>query len=110
MSHDNRVHVRKGDMVAIISGKNKGHKGRVLRVIPDKSRVVVEGANVVKKHQRRTPKVMQSGIIEKEAPLASANVMLFCSKCDRATRAGTRQLENGRSVRACKKCGEVIDR
>ena len=110
MSHDNRVHVRKGDMVAIISGKNKGHKGRVLRVIPDKQRVVVEGANVVKKHQRRTPKVMQSGIIEKEAPLSSANVMLHCSKCDRSTRVGLKQLESGRTVRACKKCGEVIDR
>jgi len=110
VSHGNRVHVRKGDMVKIIAGKDRGHKGRVLRVIPGQGRVVVEGANVVKKHQRRTPKVMQSGIIEKEAPLASANVMLHCSKCDRATRAGRKLLETGRAVRVCKQCGEVIDR
>ncbi|MEW6523266.1 MAG: 50S ribosomal protein L24 [Bacillota bacterium] len=110
MSHGNRVHVRKGDMVKVIAGKDRGHKGRVLRVVPETGRVVVEGANIVKKHQRPTQKVMQGGIVDKEAPLASSNVMLYCSKCDQASRAGKKMLETGRVVRVCKRCGEVIDR
>jgi large subunit ribosomal protein L24 len=110
MSRDKQVHVRTGDTVKVIAGKDKGAKGRIIRVIPETGRVVVEGVNIVKKHQRPTQKVMQGGIVEKEAPLDASNVMLFCSKCNRATRVGKKTLETGRAVRVCKQCGEVLDR
>lgn len=104
-----KVHVRKGDTVVVITGKDKGKKGKVLRVIPSQRRVVVEGVNIVKRHTRPNPKLQQGGILEKEAPLDSSNVMLVCTKCDRPTRVGRRLLPDGSKVRVCKKCGEVID-
>ena len=102
--------MRKGDMIEVIAGKNKGAKGRVLRVLPGTGRIVVEGINMVKKHQKPTPKVMQGGIVEKEGPIVCSNVMLLCSKCDQPTRVGRKTLETGKVVRTCKKCGEVVDR
>ncbi len=110
MNKGNRVHVRKGDMVEVIAGKNKGAKGRVIRVLPRTGRVVVEGINMVKKHQKPTPKVMQGGIVEKEGPIVCSNVMLLCSKCDEPTRVGRKTLQTGKVVRTCRKCGEVVDR
>ena len=104
-----KVHVKKGDLVMVIKGKDAGKKGKVLRVIPKEGRVVVEGVNIVKKHTRPTPKMPQGGIIEKEAPMSSSKVMLFCTKCNRPTRVGKRFLADGKKVRYCKKCGEVID-
>jgi len=104
-----KVHVKKGDLVMVIKGKDAGKKGKVLRVIPKEGRVVVEGVNIVKKHTRPTPKMPQGGIIEKEAPMSSSKVMLFCTKCNRPTRIGKRFLADGKKVRYCKKCGEVID-
>lgn len=104
------THVRKGDNVLVISGKAKGKKGKVLRTIPETDRVVVEGANMVKKHQRATRKVMQGGVIEKEAPMAASNVMLLCRNCHRPARTGRRVLADGRSVRVCRRCDEVIDK
>ncbi|MGB9661589.1 MAG: 50S ribosomal protein L24 [Moorellaceae bacterium] len=104
-----KIHVRKGDTVVVITGKDKGKRGKVLRVIPSERRVVVEGVNIVKRHMRPTPKLQQGGIIEKEAPLDSSNVMLVCTKCDKPTRVGRRILPDGTKVRVCKKCGEVID-
>lgn len=104
-----KVHVRKGDTVVVIAGKDKGKKGKILRVIPSEQRVIVEGVNKVKRHMRPNPQLQQGGIIEKEAPLHSSNVMLVCTKCDRPTRIGRRILADGRKVRVCKKCGEVID-
>ncbi|MGI9953018.1 50S ribosomal protein L24 [Moorellaceae bacterium AZ2] len=103
------MHVRKGDTVVVIAGKDKGKKGKVLRVIPSEQRVVVEGVNIVKRHMRPNPQLQQGGIIEKEAPLHSSNVMLVCTKCDQPTRIGRRILADGQKVRVCKKCGEVID-
>ena len=103
-----KVHVRKGDTVLVITGKSAGKKGKVLSVIPDKGRVVVEGVNVVKRHTRPTRKMLQGGIMEKEAPIHSSNVMLFCGKCNAPTRVGKKLLENGEKVRICKKCGEAI--
>lgn len=105
-----KLHVRTGDTVVVISGKHKGARGKILRVDREKGRVVVEQVNLVKRHQRPTPKVMQGGIIQKEAPLAASNVMLVCGKCHKPTRVGHTFLEDGRKVRVCKKCGEVIDR
>ncbi|PZN09408.1 MULTISPECIES: 50S ribosomal protein L24 [Thermaerobacter] len=105
-----KMSIRKGDTVLVISGKDAGKKGKVLRALPAEERVVVEGVNIVKRHQRPRPGVVQSGIIEKEAPIHRSNVMLVCPRCGRPTRVAKKQLDDGRRVRACKKCGEVIDR
>lgn len=105
-----KLHVRRGDTVLVITGKDRGKKGKVLRAIPDRWRVIVEGVNLVKRHQRPTRQVMQGGIIEKEAPIHVSNVMLVCPRCGSPTRVGRRRLEDGRRVRVCKKCGEDIDR
>lgn len=103
-----KVHVRKGDTALVITGKNAGKKGKVLRVIPDSSRVIVEGVNIVKRHARPTQKLPQGGITEKEAPIHSSNVMLYCSKCNSPTRVGKKILDNGEKIRICKKCGETL--
>jgi len=103
-----KVHVRKGDTVLVIRGKDAGKKGKVLEVQPAKSRVVVEGVNKVKRHTRPTRRISQGGIMEKEAPIHSSNVMLFCTKCNKPTRVGKKILEDGKKVRQCKKCGEVL--
>ncbi|AGK99953.1 50S ribosomal protein L24 [Desulfoscipio gibsoniae] len=103
-----KVHVHKGDTVLVIRGKSAGKKGKVLEVQPAKSRVVVEGVNKVKRHAKPTRSMPQGGITEKEAPIHSSNVMLYCSKCNRPTRVGKKILEDGKKVRQCKKCGEVL--
>lgn len=103
-----KVHVRKGDTVLIITGKNAGKRGKVLAVDPGKSRVTVEGANIVKRHSKPTQNMPQGGIVEKEAPIHSSNVMLVCSKCGSPTRVAKKIMENGKKERACQKCGEVI--
>lgn len=103
-----KVHVRKGDTALVTAGKDAGKKGKVLRVIPDNSRVIIEGVNVVKRHTRPTQRMPQGGISEKEAPIHSSNVMLYCSKCNNPTRVGRKILDNGEKIRICKKCGESI--
>ncbi|MDI6823785.1 MAG: 50S ribosomal protein L24 [Bacillota bacterium] len=105
-----KLHVRTGDTVVVISGKHKGARGKILRTEPDRGRVVVEQVNLVKRHQRPTAKVMQGGIIQKEAPIHASNVMLVCTRCHKPTRVGHTFLEGGRKVRVCRRCGEVIDR
>lgn len=104
-----KVHVRKGDQVLVITGKNAGKRGKVLQVFPVLQRVVVEGVNIVKRHSRPTRTLPQGGIIEKEAPIASSNVMLICTKCNQPTRIA-KKLVDQKYYRACKKCGEIIDR
>ncbi|ADG81193.1 50S ribosomal protein L24 [Thermincola ferriacetica] len=106
----NKIHVRKGDTVVIISGDEAGQKGKVLEVLPKENRVVVEGRNIVKRHTRPTQKLPQGGIIEKEAPIASSNVMIYCPKCDGPRRIGKQILENGKKIRVCRKCGETLDK
>lgn len=101
--------IKKDDTVMVISGNEKGKKGRVLSVIPKKNRVIVEGVNIIKRHMRPSKKYAQGGIIEKEGPVHRSNVMLVCPKCERPTRIGNEILENGKKVRKCKKCGEVIE-
>lgn len=105
-----KVHVRTGDVVLVLKGKDRGKRGKVLRVIPKEGRVVVEGVNIVKRHTKPSRKVMQGGIIEKEAPIASSKVMLICPRCQEPSRMGKRRLESKGAVRVCKKCGEVIDK
>ena len=104
------AHVRRGDLVGVIAGKERGKRGKVLRVLPDDGRVVVERINMMKKHQRPTQKLRQGGIIEREGPLAISNVLLVCSRCDRPVRSGIRVLGDGRKTRVCKRCGESIDK
>ncbi|OLB09792.1 MAG: 50S ribosomal protein L24 [Candidatus Rokubacteria bacterium 13_2_20CM_2_64_8] len=104
------VHVRKGDTVAVITGRERGKRGKVLRVSPEKGRVLVEHVNMVKKHQRPTQKLRQGGIIEREGAMALSNVLLVCSRCDKASRTGIKLLADGRKVRMCKRCGESVDK
>ncbi len=101
--------VHKDDTVLVISGKNKGKRGKVHRVIPDENRVLVEGVNIVKRHMKPRGATMQAGIIEKEAPINASNVMVVCGKCNKPTRVGYRFLDNGNKVRFCKECDEIFD-
>ena len=102
--------VRKGDMVVVIAGKEKGKRGKVLRVLTDKGRVVIEKINMIKKHQRPTQRLRQGGIIEREGALALSNVLPICSRCDKPARTGVKVLNDGRKVRTCKRCGEPMDK
>ncbi|MEK7880212.1 MAG: 50S ribosomal protein L24 [candidate division NC10 bacterium] len=103
-------HVKRGDLVAVIAGAERGKRGKVLRVLPDRGRVIVEKVNMIKKHQRPTQKLRQGGIIEREGSLNLSNVMVVCAKCDRPTRTGVQRLSEGKKVRVCKRCGEMIDK
>jgi large subunit ribosomal protein L24 len=104
------VHVRRGDTVGVIAGREKGKRGKVLRVLTGKGRVLVEHVNMVKKHQRPTQKLRQGGIIEREGALALSNVLVVCGRCDKPSRTGMKLLSDGRKVRSCKRCGEAIDK
>lgn len=105
-----KLHVKKGDTVVVLSGKDKGKKGKVIEALPQTAKVVVEGVHKVKRHTKPTQKLPQGGIITKEAPLASSKVMLICPACNKPTRIGKTLLANGKIARACKKCSEVIDK
>ena len=104
------AHVRRGDTVAEIAGRERGKRGKVLRVLPIGGRVLVEKINMMKKHQRPTQKLRQGGIIERESPLALSNVLVVCSRCDKPSRSGIKTLADGRKLRVCKRCGESIDK
>jgi large subunit ribosomal protein L24 len=101
--------IKKNDTVLVIRGDEKGKKGRVKAVQMEKNRLIVESINMIKKHMKPSKKQTQGGIIEKEAPIHRSNVMLLCSKCNKPTRIGHNILENGKKIRVCKKCGEVIE-
>ena len=102
-------YIRKDDKVKIITGKDKGKIGKVIRVLQDKNRVMVEKVNMVKRHSRPSAQNKQGGIIETEAPIHWSNVQLMCNKCMAPVRIEMRRLEDGKKVRACKKCKEIID-
>ncbi|PQP91004.1 50S ribosomal protein L24 [Paenibacillus sp. AR247] len=108
-SHSNKLHVKKEDTVMVISGKDKGKKGRVIAAYPRENRVLVEGVNMVKKHQKPNQSNPQGGIIEQEAPIHVSNVMHIDPKSGKVTRIGYKTLDNGKKVRVAKKSGEVID-
>ena len=103
-----KIHVRKNDTVIVISGKDKGKTGEVLKVSPKAGKVLVQGVNIVKKHQKANKAQMESAIIEKEAAINSSKVMLYCTKCKNATRISNKILDDGTKVRVCKKCGETF--
>ncbi|MFC2007462.1 50S ribosomal protein L24 [Chloroflexota bacterium] len=101
--------IRKNDTVLVISGKDKGKKGKVRFTYPKDNKVMVEGVNFIKKHSRATGQAKQAGIIDLEAPINISNVILLCDKCDHPARVGHSSLENGKKVRLCRTCREVID-
>jgi len=101
--------IRKDDTVIVIAGKDKGKKGKVRRALPSENRVIVEGLNMIKRHSRARRAVRQAGIIELEAPIHVSNVMLLCNKCGKPTRVNFRFLADGKKVRICNSCQEVID-
>ncbi|MCU0511304.1 MAG: 50S ribosomal protein L24 [Anaerolineae bacterium] len=105
--------IKKGDTVEIIAGKDLGERGEVVKVLPTDDRVIVNGVNTVKRHQKARPgpsgQQIPAQIVEKDAPLHLSNVMLVCSKCDKRTRVGYRIREDGFKVRVCKKCNADID-
>ena len=101
--------IHKDDTVLVISGKDKGKRGKVRRVLSDEGRLTVGGINMTKRHSRAKRAARQAGIIELEAPLSISKVMLICGKCDRPVRVGVRFLEDGKKVRICRSCGEVLD-
>lgn len=101
--------IRKNDMVLVITGKDKGKKGKVRLAHPKDERVVVEGVNFIKKHTKARRSARQAGIIEMEAPLHISNVLLLCSKCNHPARIGFTKLQDGKKVRICRSCREVID-
>ncbi len=103
-----KVHVKTKDEVIVISGKDKGSKGKVLSVNPKSGRVVVEGVAMVTKHQKSRAQGQPGGIIHKEAAIDASNVMLVCQKCGKPSRSGVK-VEDGKKTRICKKCGQQID-
>ncbi len=104
------LHIKKNDLVMVVSGKEKGKSGRILRVMPEKEKVLVEKINFVKRHARPHGKQRQGGILEKEAPLHVSNVMLLCEKCNKPIRIGRRIVEGSKKARYCRKCGEILDK
>lgn len=103
-----KLHVKKGDTVQILSGKDKGKQGKIISASPNAGKVVVEGINKVKRHSKPSMKVPQGGIISKEMPLHVCKVQLICPACNKPTRIAHKQI-NGKNARVCKKCGETID-
>ena len=101
--------IKKNDTAIVIAGDEKGKKGRVLSIDPGNGTLLLESINMIKKHMKPSKKYSQGGIIDKEAPIQRSNVMLVCPKCDNPTRIGNSILENGKKIRSCKKCGEVIE-
>ena len=101
--------IRKDDTVLVVTGKDQGKKGKVRFAYPREQSVIVEGVNFIKKHARAQKAVRQAGIIDLEAPVSVSNVMLLCNKCSKPARIGYRKLEDGRKVRFCRVCQEVID-
>lgn len=103
-----KFHVKKNDLVMVIAGKDKGKSGKVLSVLSQKNRVIVEKVNFIKRHTRPSAKQRQGGIIEREGPINISNVMLICTKCNKPSRIGKKSLEDDKKVRVCKKCGEIL--
>ena len=101
--------IHKNDTVMVIAGKDKGKKGKVRQAIPKGEKVLVEGVNFIKRHTRASGQNRQAGIVEREEPIHVSDVMLVCSKCNKATRVGYQYLDAGKKVRVCRACHEVID-
>ena len=104
------AHVRKGDTVMVVAGKERGKKGKVLRVIPEKGRVVVERLNMIKKHERKSQDNPHGKIVEREGSIHLSNVMLVDPNSDKPTRVGMKALSDGKKVRVARRSGEMLDK
>ena len=104
------AHLKKDDIVEVIAGKEKGKKGKVLSLDTEKSRLRVEKLNLLKRHMKSDGKTRQAGIVEKEGTIHISNVLLVCDKCGKGVRIKRKKLEDGKRVRVCAKCGEVMDK
>ncbi|MBN2395578.1 MAG: 50S ribosomal protein L24 [Candidatus Atribacteria bacterium] len=105
-----KVGLKKGDNVLVISGEDKGKSGKIVDIFPKKSQVIVEGVRFIKKHMKPTQKSPQGGIVTQESVINVSNVRLLCNKCNKPTTIRRERTKEGKSVRVCKKCGEIIDR
>jgi large subunit ribosomal protein L24 len=104
-----KLNIKKGDQVLVIAGRDKGARGRVMRVLPATQRVVVERVNMVKRHTRPNPnRGIQGGVLEREAPIHMSNLKVICPECGKPSRLGRRRLDDGRGVRTCKKCDGTL--
>lgn len=111
MAEKVRIQIRKNDQVKVIAGKDLNKTGRVLRVLRDKGRVVVEGVSFLKRHTRPNPqRQIKGGIVEREAPIHVSNVMIICGACGKATRIGHNVLADGKKVRICRSCNSSLDK
>lgn len=104
----NKLHVKKGDTVYIISGKDKGKKGKVLKAFPKEGKILVEGVNIVTKHKKATGPQQPGGILHQELPIYSSKAMLYCEKCGTGVRYGVKILDSGEKIRYCKRCNETL--
>ncbi len=105
-----KLHVKKGDQIVVISGKDKGKKAKVLVAMPRDGKVIIEGVNMSKKHKKPSGQLQQGGIINQESPIYASKVMLWCDKCKKGVRIGKKLLSDGTKVRYCKSCGEILDK
>lgn len=105
----NKMHVKRGDKVVIIAGKDKGKEGNVIAAFPEENKVIVEGVAIAKKHQKARMQGQASAIIEKEMPIDASNVMRVCPKCGKAARVGVKVFDDGSKAKYCKKCGETFN-
>ncbi|MBU0663895.1 MAG: 50S ribosomal protein L24 [Proteobacteria bacterium] len=108
MAHG-KTYLKKNDQVEVITGKDKGRVGKILRLVLDKDKAVVERINMIKRHQKPTEMNQQGQIVEKEAPIHVSNLQLICPECTKTGRVGKRILEDGTKIRFCKSCGESIE-
>ena len=104
-----KLHVKKNDEVLVLAGKNRGARGRILRVLPGNDRAIVEQVNMIKRHTRPNPQAgIQGGILEREGPVHLSNLKVICPECKKPARVGRKRLEDGRGVRVCKNCGATF--
>jgi len=104
-----KMHVKRGDTVQVLSGKDKGRQGKVITAFPKSGKVIVEGVAVAKRHQKARMQGQESGIINMETPIYASKVMRVCESCNKPARTGVKILDDGSKVRYCKKCGEVFN-
>ena len=105
-----KTHLRKGDRVRVISGKDKNKEGKIIQLSPVNNKVWVENINLIKKHTRPNPKSPKGGVVEKESGFAISNVMILCIQCERPVRIAAKMLTDGKKLRVCRRCGEALEK
>ena len=103
------MHIRKNDSVMVITGKERGKTGKVIRVIPENNLAIIERMNLIKRHTKPRGQQQPGGILEKEAPIDASKIMVMCDKCNAPVRVGRKVLADGEKVRVCRRCGEALD-